>query len=343
MYKIDFENHFYDESLIEALKLRDTVPRLTKDEKIIQWTDAVAMPQGELLSNLRDTGADRKKKFSEMGITGVLLSSAQGPELLDPDMSVEVCRKTNRNLYKLTQRFPDFYFGSATLPVKDLDAALEEMERCVKEYGFICWHTHSNYGETAPDQDIYRPLFEKAAKLGIFVYLHPGLPAGKRMEGFGFTLAGPGLGFTIDTMVTITRMIASGLFDEIPDLKVMLGHLGEALPFLMERMENRLNFLPNPQIKMKHDLAYYFKHNILVTTSGNMSKEAFECAKRVLGMERICFGSDYPFEKAEDMIEFLDEVEMSEKEREQLFYGNAVEQLGMEAFLKREDVCEKAV
>lgn len=181
----------------------------------------------------------------------------------------------------------------------------------------------------APDQERYRPVFQKAAELGAYVYIHPHLPDMARMEDYGFTLAGPGLGFTLDTMVTFTRMAVSGLFDEIPELKVVLGHLGEALPFLLDRMDNRLSFLPNPLIRSNHTLRYYFQHNIIVTTSGNESKEAFACAKEVAGMDHICFASDYPYEDMNEITDFLDEVPISQKERQMLFYENAITHLGI--------------
>lgn len=87
----------------------------------------------------------------------------------------------------------------------------------------------------------YLPLFRKAAELGVYVYLHPQLPEGSRYAGYGFTFAGPGLGFTVDTVTTLLRMVVSGLFDEIPSLRLVLGHLGEGLPFLLDRIENRID------------------------------------------------------------------------------------------------------
>lgn len=329
MLKIDLENHFYDESLIEILKKRKRPPFMTQDEQTIQWTDAIAMPQGDLLGQLRECAEKRKKLLESKGITDAVISSSQGPEELDLEESIQVCRQTNQHLYAITQEFPGFYHGSATLPIGDVETARKELIKCVKEYGFVSWHTNSNYGKTAPDDKVYWPLFHEAEKLGIYVYLHPNIPKFARTEGFGFTLAGPGLGFTVDTMLTITKMIVSGLFDEMPGLKVVLGHLGEALPFLLDRMENRLAFLPNKDIHIEHELKYYFQNNIYVTTSGNMSAEAFDCAKRVLGMDRICFGSDYPFERLDGILDFLDDIQLSEKEREQLFYRNAMDELGI--------------
>jgi predicted TIM-barrel fold metal-dependent hydrolase len=246
MKKIDLENHFYDESMIQALTRRDTPPFCTKDRSASQWTDMVTMPQEKVLPLLLDVAEQRNDLMDKQGITTAVLSCSAGPEQLDRESSIEVCKKTNASLFAITKKYPKRYLGSAILPVSDVSEACRELEKCVKEYGFVSWHTHSNYGDSAPDEEMYRPIFQKAADLGIYVYLHPQVPDSKKTGEYGFTVAGPGLGFTLDTITTITRMIVSGLFDEIPDLKIVLGHLGEAIPFLLDRMDNRLTFLPNP-------------------------------------------------------------------------------------------------
>ncbi len=330
MKVIDLENHFYDSSLVEMYSKRTEPPYYDKTSDMIIWSDSISMKQGHLLEKLLDVAESRIALMKTQGVDMAVLSSSPGLEQLDIESSIEVCRKTNDALAAVTKKFPLHFLGSAVLPVKDVDAACQELERCVKEHGFVSWHTHSNYGETSPDDAKYKPIFEKAVELGVYVYLHPQLPNNERMEGFGFTMAGPGLGFTMDTVTTITRMIVSGLFDELPKLKVVLGHLGEGIPFMLERMNNRLKFIPNPNIKCKESIEYYFQHNIMVTTSGNMCKEAFNCAKNVLGIDNIMFGSDYPYENLEDMMKFLSEdVSLTVKEREKLYYENAVTKLGL--------------
>lgn len=323
MKLIDFENHFYDQSLIDALEARTEPPYYRKDTNLITWSDSIQMPQGPLLDKLLDVGEGRIALMDKLGIDCAVLSCSPGAEQLDPETSVDVCRRTNDALYALTQRFPGRYLGTAILPVLNVDAALAEMERCVKELGFVGWHTHSNYGPTAPDDLQYRPLFHKAAELGIYVYLHPQLAHKSRVDDCGFPVAGPGLGFTLDTVTTLTKMIVGGLLDEVPDLKLVLGHYGEALPFLLDRMDNRLSFLPNSKAKNKHNYSYYFHKNIYVTTSGNMSNEAFECTRRVLGLDRILFGSDYAFEAPAEMVEYVKNLPLGEKEREMLYHKNA--------------------
>ena len=325
MKLIDFENHFYDQCLIDALEVRTEPPYYRKDTDLITWSKMIEMPQGQLLKNLLDVGEGRIALMDKLGIDCAVLSCSPGAEQLDVEASIEVCRRTNDALYEVTQRFPGRYLGTAILPVKNVEVAVAEMERCVKELGFVGWHTHSNYGETSPDDSRYLPLFKKAEELGIYVYLHPQLAheSHSRLEDMGFPVVGPGMGFTVDTVTTLTRMIISGLLDEVPKLKLLLGHLGEALPFQLDRIDNRLVFLPNPKAKNKHSFRYYFNNNIYVTTSGNMSPEAFECTRKVLGMDRILFGSDYAFENAAEMVEFIKELPLGETEREMLYCKNA--------------------
>lgn len=328
MKLIDFENHFYDQCLIDALEARTEPPYYRRDTDLITWSEQIQMPQGPLLDKLLEVGEGRIALMDKLGIDCAVLSCSPGAEQLDEDVSIDVCRRTNDALYALTQRFPGRYLGTAALPVANVEAAVAEMERCVKELGFVGWHTHSNYGETAADHPRYRPLFHKAEELGIYVYLHPQLAHKSRVDDCGFPVAGPGLGFTLDTMTTLTRMIVGGLLDEVPNLKLVLGHYGEALPFLLDRMDNRLAFLPNPKAKNQHNFSYYFHRNIYVTTSGNMSNEAFECTRRVLGLDRILFGSDYAFEDPKEMVEYVNNLPLGEKEREMLYCKNA-EALGV--------------
>ncbi|MGI6334370.1 MAG: amidohydrolase family protein [Saccharofermentanales bacterium] len=323
MKKIDFENHFYDISTIDGMAKREIFPKYDRERDVIHWNSKVEMPQGILLKKLLDIGEGRLQLMDAYKIDTAIISTAQGVEDLAPVESIDLCRKTNDAVYALTQEYPGRYLGSAILPVKDVKAAEAELERCIKELGFVCWHTHSNYAGAAPFEDRFRPLFRKAAELGVFVYLHPGFPESESLHDFGFTFGGPAAGFTVDTMLSILKMIVSGLFDELPTLKVILGHLGEAIPFLLDRIDNRMNFLPNPALKNQQKPSYYFHNNIMVSTSGNMSPAAFRCTQDVLGIQNIVFGSDYPFESLPDMVNFVDSLPISDEERAMVYSGNA--------------------
>jgi len=327
----DLEHHFYDLAAVEALEKREGFPRIDKETGSVRWAEKVTMPFG-LRDILTDLGDGRLATIDRVGITTAVVSHSQAIEELDPSESIPLSTKSNDSLYKMTQDYPGRYLGSAILPVKDVGAACKELERCVKELGFVAWHTHSNYSGANPGDEKFIPIFEKAAELGIYVYLHPTLPDYANMDDFDFTFTGPAAGFTVDTMLTTLRLIVSGLFDKVPETKLVIGHFGEAIPFLLDRIDNRLNYVPNPKIKNKRLPSDYFRDNIWVTTSGNMSEAAFRCTKDVLGIEKIIYGSDYAYESIDAMTNFVKNLDVTAEERELLFYKNAEKLMGIEPF-----------
>lgn len=329
--KIDLEAHFYDISSVEALKAQDenSYPHMTAEDNTIHWVKGIGMCQNKFGAELLDYADKRIKSMDALGIEKSILSLAPGIDFLPPESSRDACRKANDALYKIIQEFPGRFLGSAIVPILDPDAAVKELERCVKELGFVMWQTHSNYGDRKdPDNMEFRPVWKKCEELGIFAYLHPTVSYMQKFNDYGYPMAAPALGFTADTMAAIIRMILSGMFDEMPNLKVVLGHFGEALPFLMERMDNRFTWLKCPEQKNEKKVSEYFGTNIFVTTSGNASIPAFECTRSVLGIDSIMLGTDYPFERMEDCIAFLESCPMTEEEKEKLYYKNA-EKLGL--------------
>ena len=329
MKKIDLENHFYDTCVLDVLEKRTVPPCYDAKTQIFQFTQYDKISAATVMPMLLDISESRLKQMDQLAIDSAVISCSAGPEQFDTEESIEACHKVNDALGAIVKKYPGRFLGSATLPVKDPETACNELERCVKQYGFVSWHTHSNYLGSFPDDSVYRPIFKKASDLGIYVYLHPAYPNTPRFSGLGPTFSGAVLGYTVDTMISLSRLIVSGIFDEMPDLKICVGHLGEALPFLLDRIDNRLKFVKTPQVIMEKSMKYYFKNNVFVTTSGNMSKEAFQCAKDVLGIDHILYGSDYPYEPFNDMLEFLASVPMTKEEREKLYYKNATEKLGI--------------
>jgi len=311
------------------MEKRSDPPYYRKDTDIVTWKGSFLTPQNKIRPLLLDMGEKRIAHMDEIGIDTAIVSCFRGIEFIDGSESIEMSRLTNDALYEMTQKYPGRYLGAASLPVHETAAACYELERCVKELGFVAWHTFSNYGDRAPEDPAYRPIFKKAEELGVYVYLHPNLDNNPRVQEYGFTLAGSAMGFTLDTLITVTKLIMSGIFDEMPKLTIMLGHLGEALPFLIARLDNRVKKVANSPIKCVREPGYYIRNNILVTTSGNMLTEAFLCTRDVLGIDRILMGTDYPHESAEEMVTFLEELPISAIEREAVYYKNAEEKLGI--------------
>lgn len=330
---IDMESHYYLPELLEYLSTRTDVPRYDNETKFLQFREGAAGMSFSIPSlngdkcfydDITDFGENRLAIMDKTGIDVAALSSAPLIEDLPDEDAIKFARMSNDKVYELTQKYPNRFIGAATLPSTNVDEAIKELHRCVEELGFKYWHTNSNYFHEHLYDEKYEPLLAEAEKLGCAIYIHPHFADDKELldADLGYMYTGAGLGFGQDVMRTCTRMIINGTFDRYPSLTIIIGHLGEYFPFILDRMDNR--FGQDPHRIMKHDISWYFRNgNILVTTSGNPSKEAFECTIKKLGIKCIMFGSDYPFESCSDALDFLNSIGLSAQEKEQLFHGNA--------------------
>ena len=132
------------------------------------------MCQDKFYFELLDFAEKRLKTMDELGIEKSVISLALASTICPPPRAFPPARRPTRPLYKVTQQFPGRFLGSAILPILDVEAAVKELEHCVKDYGFVMWQTHSNYGPNIdPDNEQFRPVWRKVAELGIFAYLHP--------------------------------------------------------------------------------------------------------------------------------------------------------------------------
>ena len=314
--RYDFEAHVYIPEFtgkFNAEEIRKANEKLPPEEQI------------KILDDIIDLDGIRLERMDKYGIDVQVLSFSSGIAKLPPEEAVTMSRLVNNRMYEAMQRHPGRFTAFAQLPEQDPQAACAELERCMKELGFFGWNTFSNFGTKHIDDPEYYPIFEKAAELGAVIYLHPDFPnADPRFQGWGRQLVG-GLGYTLDTAITIIRLICSGLFDKLPNLKLILGHLGEGIPFYLERIGGKTE---TPESRLpalnQEPFTYYFAHNIWVTNSGNFSVPAYICARDVLGADRILFGSDYPYEFLEEAVPFTNSLPVSKEEIEGIYSGNAL-------------------
>lgn len=312
MGKIDYETHLSTKNFIEAKSRLHPEPAGKPDSR----------------SPFAMTTAERVALMDRYGVQTQIVSCAGGLEELDVATATYVAKTANDEFAEMAQKYPGRFLGYATLIPQDVEASLRELERCRKELHFPAWNTHTNFTNTYIDDDQYYPLLELAAKLDMFVYLHPGPPAIERLNGYG-TMLSMGLGYHVDTAITMTRLICKGVFDKLPGLKMIMGHLGEAMPFMLDRIDSMTVQGEASRLVAKgaecnqHTMDYYFQNNIFVTTSGNFSKAAFLCAKERLGMDHMLFGTDFPIETYETSLNFLDKMEMTPEERDNLYYRNS--------------------
>lgn len=331
MRTIDTEHHFVTELYMETLRKNTTTPRVVEGKGLGYWEDAW-IPIGATGAGpkLADMGEGRIKLMDEAGVDVALLSlAAPGVEPLEPSLATRVASDTNDRLAEYIDAYPDRLMGMATLAPKDVDSAIKELERCVKELGFKGWNTHSNFGDSYIDEKRYWPLLAKAEELGVPIYLHPTAPMIPDLRTFGICLSGPTFGFGTEVMWVFLRMIHRGVFDAFPKLKIILGHFGEAFPFLLDRVDTAYRQgYPQPCAEIgegsKELASHYVLNNMLVTTSGNYLPAAYYCTRDALGLDKILLATDYPFEQMNRGIDFIKELPISDEERAQVCEGNAV-------------------
>ena len=182
---VDMEHHYYVQEFLDIAEKRDSVPRYNSETKEIEYVDGVWMGLGPIIDKLLALDDSRIEEMDACGVSAAMLEISPGVEVIKGEKGIQLCRLCNDIVYEAMQKYPGRFYGSATLPLGEIDAAVEELERCVNEYGFVSWHTHSNYGDTHIDDEQYRPILEKCAELGAYVYIHPSMPDYDRINELG--------------------------------------------------------------------------------------------------------------------------------------------------------------
>ncbi|WP_276736582.1 amidohydrolase family protein [Bacillus sp. (in: firmicutes)] len=279
-----------------------------------------------------------EKRIEDMDRNGIqtsILSLTQpGIEgITDPDRAVKLARQMNDHSAEFfVSKHPDRFKAFAAVPLQDPEEAAKELERAVNELGFVgaLVNGYSNIGDenTAQylDEPQVRPFWEKAAQLQVPVYLHPRIPLPHQQriyEGYE-GLLGSAWGFGFETATHAIRLMLSGLFDEYPDLTVILGHLGEGLPFTLPRVEHRLRH-QRPETHGNHKKAptEYLRNNFYLTTSGVFRTQALIDTLLEVGSDRILFSVDYPYETMEEISSWFDQCPISETDRYKIGTENA--------------------
>lgn len=287
---------------------------------------------GELRRKLLDLGSGRIAEMDRCGLQVCILSH-NGPAIQAiPDVSqaIATSRRTNDYLAEHIAKHPKRLKGFAALPLQDPQAAARELTRCVKELGFcgalVNGYSQVREADSAVYYDLpeYRPFWATVEALDVPIYLHPRSPLGSRQQSYeGHPwLVGAAWGFAAETSIHALRLIGSGLFDEYPDLKVILGHLGEGVPFSIWRVDHRIAKLAQGT-KAKLPMAEYLRKNFYITTSGYFHTPALTDVMLEIGSDRVLFSVDYPYEDATEAADWFDHAAISEPDRLKIARTNA--------------------
>ncbi len=299
---------------------------------------APPLPEGDLKNRMFETDALRLREMDEHGIELAVLSLTSPGIQGEPDRgrAVELAQNANDRLAELVRRHPDRYAGFAALPLQDPESAAEELTRCVTQLGFrgamVNGYTTLGDADTAAyyDEPRFLAFWEQVEALGVPVYLHPRQPLASQQRIYdGYPeLVSAAWGFGVETGTHAIRLILSGLFDRYPRLNVILGHLGETLPFAIWRLEHRFDLRPHGK-RLERPVSSYLRENFYVTTSGNFSTRALAATIVELGADRVLFSVDYPYESIGEAAAWFDSAPLDEGDRERIGRNNAEALLGL--------------
>lgn len=323
MRTITLEEHYASPAFLEGA-----------GRKLKQRAKDPASPLAKIIEKLCDVGEKRIAEMDAAGIDVQVLSlTAPGTEQLEATEAVTVAREANDFVANAQEQYPKRFAAFAALPTAAPDRAPAELQRTVRDYGFkgamINGHTQGRY----LDDKFFWPILERAVQLNVPIYLHPTQPPQPVIDASysGFSpivtemLIGPGWGWHIETAIHLIRMILGGVFDNFPNLQIVIGHMGEVLPFMLPRFE----VMSQTMTKLKRPITAYLRENIHYTFSGfNFTPNFLDLILQV-GVERIMFSADHPYASMAQAREFLDKLPVSPADRERIAHGNAERLLGM--------------
>ena len=275
--------------------------------------------------------AEMDKHGVEMMILSLNAPAVQA--IHDVKRAIAVAREANDVLADHVRKRPTRFAAFAALPMQDPEAAIAELTRCVKELGFVGALVNGFSQAGAPDTALYydlpqyRPFWRACEQLGVPFYLHPRNPLPNDIRAYdGHNwLLGPNWAFHAETAVHALRLIGSGLFDECPNLQIVLGHLGEGIPVYIWRIDGRNGWMKERhRYAAKHGVGHYFRKHFHLTTSGNFSTPALLNALSEMGADRVMFSIDWPFEDVGEGAEWFDKAAISEADRASIGRENAV-------------------
>ena len=288
----------------------------------------IGLRAGKRAAQLDEMGEGRLRIMDDAGIDIQVLSTLSNTvQDLEPARSADVSRQLNDRIAETVAAHPDRFRAFATLPMTDPAAAVDEFERSVHELGFLGAMIHGQTHGVFLDHPSVRPILAAAVQLDVPIYLHPAPPPAAVIETYysGLTeeveacLSTSGWGWHSETAMHVLRMVAGGVFEELPELKIIVGHMGEGLPFHLDRIESMLTPVI---VGHSRTVAETLRHNLYLTTSGYNYAAPLRCALDVFGVDRIMFSVDHPFGNSEQATAFLRSAPVEESDRDKIAHEN---------------------
>ena len=296
----------------------------------------------QIIARMQDLDAMRIQDMDDTGIAMQILSlTAPGVQIFDRETAVALAQSSNDQLAEAIRRHPQRFAGLAAIAPQDPEAAARELERGVRTLGLkgaiVNSHTHGEY----LDDPKFWPIFEATEALDIPVYIHPTTPSPAMIAPFlERGLDGAVFGFAVETGLHLLRLVVAGVFDRFPKLRIVVGHLGEGLPYWLFRIDfmHRASVAAGrypSQPKLQRKPSEYLKENVYVTTSGMAWEPPILYAQSVLGMDRVLYAMDYPYQFVPEEVQVTDNLPIGGGDKKRLYQTNAEQVFRLNPSLQR--------
>ncbi|MGO8946071.1 MAG: amidohydrolase family protein [Ktedonobacterales bacterium] len=319
MRTIAIEEHFLSTGFAEVMRRQAPSQRGGSNDAYMAQREGKLADLGEIRLQDMDAAGIDLQVISHTA--SMMLGAIPAPE------SLRLAQQANDQLAAAVAAHPTRFAGFATLPMTDPEAAADELERVVRSVGFKGALIDGTTAGKFLDDPAFLPILERAVALDVPIYLHPGLPPSPVWEAYysgfdpavNFSLATAGWGWHSEVGIHSLRLILAGVFDRFPSLQIIIGHMGEMLPFMLARVDNVITPVAR---HLQHPVPEYFLHNFHITTSGFFTDPPLLLAMQIIGADRIIFSVDYPYSTNQQGRVFLDGASISPDDKEKISHLN---------------------
>lgn len=320
--KIDVHNHFYPEGFLRLLDREGKAAGIHVETD--DWGRQLLVQNGNRLVTLTPAMTDVDTRIEDMETAGidtqVLTLSIPSVDIFPPALAVEMAMAVNDEMADICRAHPDHFMAFATLPFAEPESAVEELNRCIRRHGFCgaCIGTNINH-MPLDDKSLY-PFYEAISAFDLPVHIHPRAPRDR--ETYRDYRLGPMIGFEMELCVAVVRLIMGGVMDRFPQIQFIVSHLGGAIPYLAERIQNCYEAYPECQENVSGPVRDYLKRFTYDTVS--FFEPALLCAHAFAGADQLILGSDYPhvIGDIDEAVTSIETLPIPAEDKEKIYSGN---------------------
>lgn len=320
--KIDIHNHFYPIRFLKQLEKDGAVAGIAVERD--EWGRQILVQHGNRIVTITSPMNNINQRIEDMDKVGfdmqILTLSAPSIDIFPAEMGEKLAKVVNDETAQICRDHPSHFMALATLPFLDPDRTVKELERCVDDLKFQGACIGTNINGIGLDNKLLHPFYERISDYDLPVHIHPRAPADK--ETYKDYRLGPMIGFEMELCVAVVRLIMGGVMDRFPNLKFIVSHLGGAIPYLAERIQNCYEAYPECQENISGPAMDYLKRFYYDTVS--FFEPALMCAYSFAGAERLVLGSDYPHVIGDihEAITSIEHLDIPQKDKELIYSGN---------------------